>query len=644
MGFRWWKGPIVDYFYVMITMNRGKAREMLADPAIPESVKASLQKYVDFFLKYPYSDGHTHSIPNYERMIASGIDGTERRIAKAAENFRFDPEREGYFEALRRVNEAMRGMVQRVLEYLQGLHFDEPAGEANRITLIDGYRTVLTGGVRTFEQAMIAANFWFYVDGSDGYGRFDQFMYPYYRYSRRTSGLSDDRVVEWLEEAWYNIDRTNGFQVALGGSKTDGKHSYNRLSALAIKAARGKRRPNMALRVRKDMPQAIWDAAFDCIVSGNGLPALYNEEGYLAALENAHLNLSGADLKKFAFGGCTETMVHGCSNVGSLDHCVHSIKLLENAVREELAGADSFESFLAIYKKRLRDDIERVAGEVSHFQKKKAIYHPQLIRSILIDDCIDSGIEYAAGGARYNWSVINIVGMTNVVDSLIALKKTVFGGGMTADRMLRLLETDFAEAPEERHKLLALPKFGNGDPETDELANDLSAFVNDEFGRYAPWRGGRFLTACIMFATYVDFGRNVGATPDGRPSSAAVADSAGAYQGRDKHGPTALFASVGHLNGIGAPGTNVVNIRFSKKLMTGRDSREKVKALIRSYFELGGMQLQINVVDQATLRAAIKNPEDFRSLVVRLGGYSEYFRNLSPEMKQTILDRTVHEI
>ena len=208
--------------------------------------------------------------------------------------------------------------------------------------------------------------------------------------------------------------------------------------------------------------------------------------------------------------------------------------------------------------------------------------------------------------------------------------------------MLEILQNNYEGEEVFRKRLSRCPRFGNGDVRADEIAKDISESVFQEFLRYAPWRGGKFLASCLMFVTYAGAGAPVGATPDGRRTGEPLADSAGPYQGRDRNGPTAMLKSVAAIPHYLAPGTLVVNARFTKDFFTTDDGRAKMQHLVRTYFDMGGMQLQINVVDQSLLKDAIDHPEQYEDLIVRIGGYSEYFNRLSPELKQTVLERTEH--
>jgi formate C-acetyltransferase len=336
-------------------------------------------------------------------------------------------------------------------------------------------------------------------------------------------------------------------------------------------------------------------------------------------------------------------MIHGLSNVGSIDAGVNLPLVLEETLKEYLAVAGSFEDLL----QRFEDDVSRTVREivenVNLDQRTKAACRPHPMRSLLIDDCIDCGVDYNAGGARYNWSVVNVAGLADVADSLVALREVVFERKeKTGAALLSILEKDFDGEEAFRRRLARCPHFGNDDPIADDVARQVAKFVFEEFRRYRPWRGGRFLPSCIVFVTYVPEGARVGATPDGRHAGQPLSDSIGPARGRDRHGPTAMLNSVTKLPLHLATGTPILNVRFSRKIFADKRGRRRIRELVQAYFDQGGMQIQINVVDQAALRDAIAHPERHEDLIVRVGGYSAYFNSLTPEMKMTFLERTEH--
>jgi formate C-acetyltransferase len=383
----------------------------------------------------------------------------------------------------------------------------------------------------------------------------------------------------------------------------------------------------------------------DTLATGCGLPALHNEEAFIDALRDTQLGVREEDLGAYNGGGCTETMIHGTSNVGSLDAGINLPYILQQTLEDHLAHAPDFGGLMDEVKADISEAVLEIVAHVNADQAAKSRLRPQPMRSLLIDDCIDNGKEYNAGGARYNWSVINVAGLANLIDSLAAVREIVFETGeKTGRELLEILRSNYeGDAP--FHQRLALcPRFGNDDPKADDIAADISEFVFREFLKHEPWRGGKFLPSCLMFVTYADAGSKVGATPDGRFAGDPIADSAGPHQGRDTQGPTAMLKSVASIPHDLALGTLVVNVRFMKDLFAGPAGREKLQHLVKTYFDMGGMQLQVNVVDQEVLRDAIAHPEKHEDLIVRIGGYSEYFNSLSPALKQTVLQRTEHGI
>jgi formate C-acetyltransferase len=587
---------------------------------------------------------YTHSILNYGRIVREGLVGYERRIetCQARAAAQGNGEWQCFYNAMADLMEGIRAVHGRCLAKLEGHRPSEPALQPVWRRLVQALRRVPWQPARTFYEGLVATNFLYYLDGCDNLGRFDQDLGGLYEQDLARGRLQEEEGVALVGRMWDNIDANTGWNVAIGGTRTDGSSASNRLTLACLRAARGRRRPNLALRLAEGTPEEVLEAALDSIASGCGIPALYNDGLYRRAIQEAHLNVAHGDLAQYAFGGCTELMVHGCSNVGSLDAGINLPLVLAGMLREHLAGALSFEALWERFALSLRSIVERLARQVSRAQELHARYQPQPIRTLFVDDCLDAGVEYNAGGARYNWSVVNVGGLGNVADALEAVRELVYDRQeVSPAALLAALEADFAGHEALRQRLAACPRYGNDQPQADEMAQRVARTVFEELRRYAPWRGGRFLPSCLMFVTYADAGQPVMATPDGRKAGEPIADSIGAVQGRDRHGPTALIRSVASIPQELAPGTLVTNFRFAR-LMFGGEGREKLKDLIRTYFRLGGLQMQVTVVDQEVLRDAVAHPERYGDLIVRIGGYSEYWRNLSQALRQTVLERTEH--
>ncbi|RPH38540.1 MAG: hypothetical protein EHM87_25415, partial [Burkholderiales bacterium] len=421
---------------------------------------------------------------------------------------------------------------------------------------------------------------------------------------------------------------------------------YQELTELCLAASHHQYRPSLELRVRPDMPEQIWDLSWDALATGCGQPAFYNEPGYLAALSESGLGIRAEDIVLWNGGGCTETMLHGCSNVGSLDAGFNLPLILSQTLDRVLGNPGiTFIEVLQAFKADLSAVIREVAAELNAYFAARARHRPQPVRSLLMDDCIDRGQDFNAGGARYNWSVLNVAGLANVADSLEALREVVFTQAeISPGELLAALRRDFTGSEALRQRLLHCAKFGNDIQSVDDLAAEIGGFVYREIMAQDCQRGGKFLPAHIMFETFASAGRQVGATPDGRRAFQPLSDSTGPVQGRDISGPTAMLKSVARLPQRLVAGTPVLNMSFSRQTIAQKESRQHVRALIETYFKLGGMQLQISVFDRVELLDALEHPELHENLIVRIGGYSTYFNWLSPELKQEVIHRTEYVV
>ncbi len=646
-------GPNYSFTYYY---NENALRELLAEAteAERETLRALQTSMRDLGAKLNIiktvhtvgGRGYTHSIPNYGQVLREGFSQHSRRIAKNLHlaRQRQDAERIDFYLGLEDVLAGIKCWQQRLLESLRSVSLSNPMAEAGRKRLLLAYEQVPFYPARDFFEALVAYNFVFYLDGGDNPGRVDQELFSYYESDLAKGCITHKEAVDLIHCLWENCDANSGWSAGIGGTTSAGEAAYNDLTVACLEAAHQMRRPNLQLHVRRDMPERVWEAAMDTLATGCGLPALYNEEEYLRSLREAHLGLSEEDLGWHNGGGCTETMIHGCSNVGSLDAGINLPLILVQTFNKHLASATDFGKLVSAYKEDVALIVGEITDEVNADQEAKARLRPQPKRSLLIDDCIDRGREFNAGGARYNWSVINVAGLANVIDSLAAVREVVFEKKeKTGAELLKILQDNYEGEETFRQRLARCPRFGNDNSGADKIAADISGFVFQEFLRYTPWRGGKFLPSCLMFVTYVEAGKSVAAMPDGRLAGEPLADSAGPVAGRDLKGPTATLSSCTSLDQRHALGTLVVNIRLSKKLFLENGLRKKIKTLIKGYFQKGGMQLQVNVVDQKILREAIESPEEYGDLIIRVGGYSEYWRNLTPELWKSILERIEHE-
>jgi formate C-acetyltransferase len=303
-----------------------------------------------------------------------------------------------------------------------------------------------------------------------------------------------------------------------------------------------------------------------------------------------------------------------------------------------------FPSFLAAVKRQIQYAIDRfAAANRDQLAKRFTQGDPKLYRTFFTRDCVQRRKSFEAGGARYNWAVVNFSGGANLLDGLAAIRKCVFEERSVAPgELIAALAADFEGYEGIREKLLACPKFGNDDPYVDELGREILSFAWDELYQHQTPRGGRYLASCIMFSTFGAEGSGVGALPDGRLARAVVADSIGPIPGRDTNGPTAMLKSVARLPLSRAIGTPVLNIRFQKKFLASRTGQKACANLIRTFFDQGGLQIQLSVLSREEMLEAQREPMKYRDLIVRIGGYSEYFTKLGRDLQDSVIARTEH--
>lgn len=581
---------------------------------IAEKSNYAAKAFIDDFAKFKSSvppehtvagNMYTHSMPNYERILKEGLLSYITRIEKIKD----DDMREGLIHII----EGIKNYIERSVKYLESVHADKK--------LINALKKVPMKPADNIYEALVGWNFIMYLDNCDNLGCVASGLYPYFK---------GEDVTDILKNLFDNLDANNGYSMALG---TD----YNPLTLQCLEASKGKRRPMIELFVDENTPNEIWNKAFEVIRTSNGQPAFYNPDVLLGGLKEKFKNITDEDIKKFCGGGCTESMLAGLSNVGSLDAGINLPFILENVILKALPNVNSFELFYNRFITEVENTVLTVTEEIKKSQKLRAEYNPLPMRTLLIDDCIDSGLDYNNGGARYKWSIINFAGMINVIDSLLVIRDFVFTDKLyTADELIKKLADNdkaFLKIARE-HKV----SFGNDNADADSFAKKISSDIYSMLDDKKPYFGDGFLPASIQFMSQVEAGKNVGATPDGREAGAPLCDSLAAVFGKDTKGPTALLKSVCALNLSRALGVPVLNFNINP------DFKDDIlKALILGYMKLGGIQMQITCISREQLEEAYRNPELHKNLVVRVGGYSEYFCRLSDELKRMVIERTIQK-
>jgi pyruvate formate-lyase/glycerol dehydratase family glycyl radical enzyme len=497
-------------------------------------------------------------------------------------------------------------------------------------------------------------------------GRFDQYMLPFFRQDLASGRLSRAEAWELILNLWVkfmeNVDARVGetvFQnLTLGGQDMDGRDESNELSRLCLEATLALRvnQPALSVRWHANIDPDFWDTVHAALGEGLGLPALFNDEIIIEAL--IRHGVTPEDAVGYGLVGCVEASVPGKEQgmtAGGHINLAKALELALNGGRSMISGEliglptpppEDFESFDDLWQ-AYRSQVEYLAGlnilatHIAGEAQKQHAHCP--LMSALLDDCLANRRDLVFGGTRYNRPGIAIFGPSNVCDSFMAIQRWVCEEKkLSWGELHQALLEDFTGREGLRLMLAQrTPRFGNGVAEVDAWVNRITAVHAGFCASQVDARDGHYTCGVWPVTTHVGAGRWTAATPDGRRRGAALVDGVGACQGADRNGPTALIQSVARLNNIADwPAGNTFNMKFSAESIRREEGIARLRDLSTTFMQLGGQELQINVVDAETLRAAQANPQAYQDLIVRVAGYSAYFTQLSREVQEEIISRT----
>lgn len=505
-------------------------------------------------------------------------------------------------------------------------------------------------------------------------GRLDQHLYPFYKAEIEAGTLSKERARELLQAFWIKFNNqpappkmgvtakesstyTDFCLINVGGVTSDGADASNELSYLILDVIEEMRllQPSSMVQISKKNPDQLLKRALKIIKTGFGQPSLFNTDAIIQELVRQGKTIE--DARNGGASGCVEAGAFG-KEAYILTGYFNLTKILELTLfngRDPRSGEQlglmtgeaptfsSFEAFMAAFKKQLEYFIDIKIRGNNIIERIYAKYMPAPFLSILIDDCIQNGKDYNAGGARYNTSYIQGVGLGSITDSLAAIKYQVFDQQyITMSGLLQALTHNFEDQEALRRRLVSeTPKYGNDDDYADDLAREVFQIYFDAVDGRPNTKGGKHRINLLPTTSHVYFGSVIGATPDGRKAGEPLSEGISPVQGADRHGPTAVLKSAAKIDHVKTGGT-LLNQKFTPQLLADDSGINKVLHLIRSYFKMDGHHLQFNVVTAQTLREAQKNPEKYRDLIVRVAGYSDYFVDLSEQLQNEIILRTEH--
>ncbi len=603
----------MTYTYSGAMLRDRFAERRASDPAAACITDADMENAIAamdaFWAENGFPGGWLHGCPNYHRVINEGLASYRARALATKGDADF---RDGTVLLL----DAIERLLARIHVYLCDI--GAPAALCDAIARVPLYPA------RTYYEGLVSWNMVYYLDGCDNLGCIDRGLAHLY------DGTDLTHVIAQLFE---NVNQTERWSCTLGPD-------YNEITAQALRAIKGKRRPLLELRTTPEMPEELWQIASDMLCSGATNPSFYNDRGIHDMIAYHLPQIPDDELALFCGCGCTETNLEGLTRAGGTDDDLNLLLLLEQYMKAHLTTVSSFEEFYEGLIAHTCNATNRMLDGLSARYHYMAEHLPNPMRSILTDDCIDKGLDYNAGGARYTWTMNADAGLINVIDSLWAIKTLVFDEKRyTAEEFLSNLakEDDAFIAI-----LKACPCFGLDDPNVDALAKDYTTRI---YSVYKNRPKDDFIDAFTLtehqFMRYEPDGRAVGPTPDGRRAGEPTCDSVAALRGKAKKGPTAMLSSAAGLPQHLAMGMTVLNLTISKRVA---ENPAMLRALIDGYFEKGGLQVQVTVTSPEELLDALAHPDRHADMIVRVGGYSEYFGRLSPALQKAVVERDVHNL
>jgi len=506
-------------------------------------------------------------------------------------------------------------------------------------------------------------------------GRFDQYMYPYYKADKEAGVITADEAQELIECLWLKLSEWvwtisantadffagyNQFQnLTVGGRTRDGKDATNELSYMCLKATEDTlaHQPGLSVRIHPDTPDEFMAAVTHLVSKGTGFPAIHSDNAGYQMLVNA--GYEPEDARDWSNCGCVVphfrktgewTSAANLNFAAALEFATNEGKSRLSGKKIALDEKDSktfstYEEVEEAFYKQFAYLIKQAVISLITAQRLHVEMVPRPFMSACIEDCMKNGKDLTKGGAKYNIGpVITGIGIAVVANSLAAIKKLVFEEkSVTMAEIIDAINNNWEGYDELRARVQAAPKYGNDDDYVDDIAREIGNFFYQEVHKYKDINGNHFLSAFMGISNYLPTGKVLGVTPDGRKATEPISEGVSPYVGTDTSTPLAAMRSAAKLNQDIHSGGTLLNLRLNQDLVATKRGQANLGAMIQSYFALGAFHVQFNTVSTETLRKAQAHPEDYKDLLVRVAGYSTQFVNLSKSMQDSIIARNAHE-
>ena len=633
--------------------------------------------------------GISHTAPDFEKLLRVGLNGimaeARQRIADLDGPLGTNPDglrKRPFYKA---VEVACQGVVEFAQRYrAEALAMAETESDrVRKAELLEIARIcgkVPAKPAETFHEALQSLWFLEVALHQENYeqalclGRLDQYLYPYYRRDIERGVLTKERAIELLGCLFVKLSEFvplfsdylapffSGFPanpaITFGGLTPVGEDATNELTytILDTREVLKTRHPNLHARIHEKSPEEYLQRAVEVLKSGGAMPAFVNDEVIIPAL--AEKGIREEDARDYVVIGCVEISVPR-KTFGSTDAALMSLPIcLDMALRDgycpvmqekigvgtgDPLGFRNMDDVVEAFRRQVSWLVDQMVTGLNALSLAHEQLYPSPLLSSLTEGCLDKGKDVTAGGAVYNFTTVQGVGAADVANSLATIDRLVFAERQVSmEQLLKALEDGF-EGHDDVYRLVnRVPRYGNDNEAADRHARLAAQIFCQEVARHRNTRGGLYLPGFLSMTTNEGFGKFVGALPSGRRAFQTFANGLSPCDGSDMKGPTACLKSIAKIDYSLAAGGVSVNMKFSPVDLSGEEGTRILSALIRGYFELGGMHLQVNLVGRETLLDAQLNPQKYADLMVRVSGYSAYFVDLTKEVQDEIIARTEH--
>ena len=628
------------------------------DDEIKESVK---EKIVNL---NQTDKGQGHIIPGFEMILDNGLGCLTEKVSRKAD-------KNDFYKAAKITLEAARDHILRYAyladELLKNEENDARKNDLKRISAVS--KKIAVEKPETFLEALQLL--WYICiilqhesnASSISLGRIDQYLYKFYENDIK-SGVPNEELKEYLEAFYIKTNdvvmvRSShsakffagfpvGYTALLGGLTPEGRSSVNELSYLCLEAYKDIQlpQPNLGVRVNELEPRKFIMKTCEVIRMGTGIPQVFNDEVIVPSFLSRGVELE--DARNYSVVGCVELSIPG-KTYGLHDIAMLNIlKIMEKVLLENKNDPNiTFDKILEDIGINIKKYVKLMAKGSNIVDEGHRAYAPVPLLSVTIDNCLENGLDITEGGAKYNFSGVQGIGMPNLSDSLYAIKKFVFDEKRYSfDELISVMERNYDCTNGEEIRLRLInddDKYGNDLEEVDKLSSDILRLYCKEVEKYTNPRGGIFIPGSYTVSAHIPLGEVVGATPDGRMSGEQLADGGlSPMFGRDKLGPTAVLKSVSKLDNYLLTNGSLLNVKLSPGPLQTEQGLENFVNYLYAYMKLKIQHIQFNVIGRDTLKEAQADPEKYENLVVRVAGYSAFFVELNEKIQNDIINRTEH--